>query len=57
MKLTTQIGQQYVRRGHRLFAIPRAESLTDRIANRTQRRGNWDRIMTEHRTATVIRNG
>lgn len=57
MKLETDIGQQYVRRGNRLYAIPRQQSLTDRIAARTQRRGNWDRVMTEHKTATVIRNG
>ena len=56
MRIETVIGRQYVRRGLRLFAVPRPQGLADRIAARSNVRGNWDRIMQEHKTARVISN-
>lgn len=48
--------QQVVRRGRRLFAVPKTLSLTDRIANRTVCRGNWQRLPLTGTTARVVRN-
>jgi hypothetical protein len=45
-----------VRRGNRLFAVPKSLSLTDRIANMTQCRGNWNRLPATGTTARVVRN-
>lgn len=48
--------QNVVRRGRRLFAVPKVLSLTDRIANTTQCRGNWSRLPLCGPTARVVRN-
>lgn len=48
--------QHVIRRGRRLFAAPRPLSLTDRIANTTQCRGNWQRVITHNASARLIRN-
>ena len=48
-------GRVVERRGRRFFAVPKTLTLTDRIASLSQRRGNWDRVMTHHRTARLIR--
>lgn len=48
--------QNVILRGRRLFAVPRQLSLTDRIANRTQCRGNWQRLPMTGLTARVVRN-
>lgn len=48
--------QQVVKRGSRLFAVPKQLSLTDRIANRTVCRGNWHRLPSTGTTARVVRN-
>jgi len=48
--------QQTVKRGRRTFAVPKTLSLTDRIANRTQCRGNWSRLPETGTTARVVRN-
>lgn len=48
--------QNVIRRGRRLFAAPRVLSLTDRIANKTQCRGNWQRVITHNASARLIRN-
>ena len=39
-------GKQVVIRGTRCFAVAKPLSLTERIANSTQGRGQWDRQMT-----------
>lgn len=33
--------QLYVKRGRRLFAVPRPQGLADRIAAHSNTRGNW----------------
>lgn len=43
-------------RGARQFAVPKSLSLTDRIAARTNLRGNWESLMQHHRTARVVLN-
>lgn len=48
--------QRVVKRGRRCFAVPKALSLTDRIANTTQCRGNWSRLPLCGTTARVVRN-
>lgn len=48
--------QQVIKRGTRTFAVPKVLTLTDRIAARTQCRGNWDKVMTHNRNAHVILN-
>ena len=41
MKVTAQIGQQYVRKGARLFAVPKPQGIVERIASQTFTRGGW----------------
>lgn len=48
--------QATIKRGRRLFAVPKVLSLTDRIATRTQCRGNWSRLVLNGTTARVVRN-
>lgn len=48
--------QQVTQRGRRQFAVPKVLSLTDRVAAKTNLRGNWDKVMTHHRTARVVLN-
>lgn len=48
--------QQIVRRGRRQFAVPQKLSLTDRIAATTNLRGNWQAILSHHKTGRVILN-
>lgn len=50
------MGRTVTRRGHRLFAVAKPQTLTDRVAAASSVRGNWNRVMSEHSTATVIRN-
>ena len=50
------IGQQYVKRGNRLFAVPRPQGIADRIAAQSNVRGNWGKVMTHNRRARVIAN-
>lgn len=45
-----------VRRGRRLFAVPKPLSLTDRIANTTRCTGNWQRVVQHNASARLIRN-
>lgn len=55
--LTTLHGKAVRRRGNRFYAVrPLGTTRAERVASATQVRGNWDRILSEHRTATVIRN-
>ena len=56
MKVTTQINQQYVMRGGRLFVVPRALSLTDRRAARGNVTSSWDRVNQARKDSRVIRN-
>lgn len=48
--------QVCTRKNGRLYAVPKVLSLTDRIAARTNLRGNWQEVMTTHKTARVILN-
>lgn len=48
--------QACTRKNGRLYAVPKVLSLTDRIAARTNMRGNWQEVMTAHKTARVILN-
>lgn len=48
--------QQVTQRGRRFFAVPKVMTLTDRVAARTNLRGNWQKVMTHNRTAHVILN-
>lgn len=50
--------QTLVKQGRRWFAVPHpfTRSLTDRIANRSQCKGNWDKVAVHHATAHVIAN-
>ena len=50
------IDGRVVKRGTRLFAVPKSLSLTDRIANNTRCRGNWNQLPLCGTTARVIRN-
>lgn len=49
-------GVSVYKRGGRLFAVPKRLSLTDRIATRTQCRGNWSELPQHGTTARVVRN-
>lgn len=49
-------GRIVKRRGLRHFAVAKNLSLTDRIANHTQCRGNWDRVVSHNATARLVRN-
>lgn len=48
--------QVLIKKGRRWFAVPKVSTLTDRIACRTQCKGNWDKILTTHATARVVLN-
>lgn len=49
-------GRATIRRGLRHFAVAKPLSLTDKIANNTQCRGNWDRVVNHNAAARLIRN-
>ncbi len=52
----TTIGQQYVQRGNRLFAVPRPQGIAERIAARSNITGNWQRgVMTQGGQGRVVR--
>jgi len=55
--ITFMHGRWLERRGDRYFEVPRKQTNVDRIAAKSNIRGNWDNVMTAHRTARVIRNG
>jgi hypothetical protein len=56
MPIHMLIEGRVVKRGTRLFAVPKDLSLTDRIANTTQCRGNWSQLPQHGTTARVVRN-
>ena len=67
MKFTSQMANDLLRtafenpgrvelRGRRLFAVRKSLSLTDRIANRTNCKGNWADLMTAAPNSREIRN-
>lgn len=45
-----------VRRGRRLFAIPKPLTLAERVANASRVKSSWERIITHNATAREIRN-
>lgn len=45
-----------IKRGRRLFAVPKQLSLTDRVANASRVKSSWERIITHNATAREIRN-
>ena len=45
-----------VRKNGKLYAVPKVLSITDRIVAQTNLRGNWQEVMTCHKTARVILN-
>ena len=49
-------GRAVVRIGHRHFAIPRVTDNAQRIAEKTNLRGNWSRIEEQPRGSRVIVN-
>ena len=50
------IGQQYVKRGNRLYAVPRPQGIADRIAAQSNVRGRHDRGGTrQQRSLTALR--
>lgn len=51
-----QVYVQTIQRGQRRFAVPKTLSLTDRVANRTQCKGNWNRVIAHNATARLVRN-
>lgn len=51
-----QVYVKTVQRGLRRFAVPKQLGLADRIAMRTQCRGNWDRVISHNATARLVRN-
>lgn len=54
----TEINRPAVKRGHRWFAVPKPQTLTDRIAARHMVRSNWvnDSRIPHHGRARVIQN-
>jgi hypothetical protein len=56
MKLIAQIDRLYVKRGNRLFAIPKAQTLSDRIAAGSRPKGGWHKDNRVSGRARVIIN-
>jgi hypothetical protein len=48
--------QIVVKIGNRYFAVKKDLGRADRIASRSNIRGNWQKVMTHHKTARVMCN-
>jgi hypothetical protein len=49
-------GKTVIQRGHRFFAIPRATGFAQQVAERSNLKGNWNRIESQPRGSRVIIN-
>ena len=56
MKILQASGQSTVKINGVLYAVRKDMGIADSIAARSSVRGNWNRVMQEHKTARVMRN-